>query len=89
VKSAYRCLNNQPSGYMDDVFNLLWQSKATPKALTTTWRILLDRVTTLSEEGWWVSLQFVCFVKRWKNLLNICFLNASMHTEFGPFVLDG
>jgi len=22
-KSAYRCLNNQPSGYMDDVFNLL------------------------------------------------------------------
>ncbi|XP_068504282.1 uncharacterized protein [Phaseolus vulgaris] len=46
VKSAYMSLSNQPSGYTDDVFNLLWQAKATPKALITTWRILLDRLPT-------------------------------------------
>jgi len=39
-------LDNQPNGYMDDVFNLLWQSKETPKALITAWRILLDRLPT-------------------------------------------
>ena len=46
VKSAYMSLSNQPSGYTDDVFNLLWQAKATPKALITAWKILLDRLPT-------------------------------------------
>jgi len=44
VKSAYSMLDNhQCSAAREGVFNLLWQAKAMPKVLTTTWRILIDR----------------------------------------------
>ena len=35
VKSAYTSLSNHPRGFTDNVFNLLWQAKAMPKALIT------------------------------------------------------
>jgi len=47
VKSAYSLLaQHQTHEVMDNVFGLLWQSKATPKTLVTAWRILLDRLPT-------------------------------------------
>jgi len=46
VKSAYGLLANQGTGPSDDVFRLLWKTKAFPKALIIAWRILLDRIPT-------------------------------------------
>ena len=47
VKSAYSLLvQHQTHEATDNVFGLLWQSKATPKILVTAWRILLDKIPT-------------------------------------------
>ncbi len=47
VKSAYLILNSQSNNARHNVFSLLWRAVATPKALMTAWRILLDRLPTL------------------------------------------
>jgi len=44
VKSAYDRLANHASGQHDEVFTCLWKAKALPNVLTTTWRVLLDRI---------------------------------------------
>ncbi|XP_068486796.1 uncharacterized protein [Phaseolus vulgaris] len=46
VKFAYQNMRNQNNGLVNDVFSLLWEAKAMPKALSTTWRILLGRLPT-------------------------------------------
>ena len=46
VKSAYAWLSNQDSGTRVGIFKMLWQTIATPRAQTTAWRILLDRLPT-------------------------------------------
>ena len=46
VRSAYDLLANQGIRPSYDVFRLLWKTKAFPKALVITWRILLDRIPT-------------------------------------------
>jgi len=46
VKSAYACVTNQGSGFVNNVFKMLWQTKARPKSQTTVWRVLLDRLPT-------------------------------------------
>jgi len=46
VKSTYLNLSHQYIGSSNDVFSLLWEAKAMPKALVTAWRILLGRLPT-------------------------------------------
>jgi len=46
VKSAYLNMCNQYNGISNDVFSLLWEAKAMPKAIFTAWRILLGRLPT-------------------------------------------
>jgi len=46
VKSAYLNLRHQHVGSSNEIFSLLWEAKAMPKALVTAWRILLGRLPT-------------------------------------------
>ena len=46
MKSAYECLYKRVRGSPNLVFKHLWQVKAFPNVLTTTWRALLDRLPT-------------------------------------------
>jgi len=46
VKSAYMTMSYQSNDGRNDVFTLLWQVNAAPKALITAWRILLGRLPT-------------------------------------------
>ena len=46
VKSTYASMYTQVSGASNDIFKILWQANAMPKAQITAWRILLDRVPT-------------------------------------------
>jgi len=48
VKSAYNCLASHATGEQMGFFNLLWQAKAFPSVLVTSWRSLLDRLPTTS-----------------------------------------
>jgi len=48
VKSAYSILaNHQATSTMEGVYSILWQAKASPKALLTAWRVLHDRIPTI------------------------------------------
>ena len=54
VNNAYERLDKQSRGTQSEVFNLLWKAKAFPNVVTTTWRVLLDRIPTrvcLSRRG--------------------------------------
>jgi len=54
VNSAYECLAKQTRGTQQASFELVWKAKAFPNVLTTTWRILIDRLPTkegLSRRG--------------------------------------
>jgi len=44
MKSAYHRLANHASRQHDEVFTCLWKAKALPNVLTTTWRVLLDKI---------------------------------------------
>ena len=46
VKSSYKCLANRDEDPLDGVFQQLWQSKALSITLSTSWRVLLDRLST-------------------------------------------
>ena len=46
VKATYECLTNSTRGTPNTVFKLLWQVKASPNMLVTTWRTLIDRLPT-------------------------------------------
>jgi len=46
-ESNMAVLTHQPAnGTLDNVYDILWQAKAMPKALITAWRVLLDRLPT-------------------------------------------
>ena len=54
VNVAYECLAKHERGPHLDVYDILWKSKAFPSVLTTTWRVLMDRIPTrecLSRRG--------------------------------------
>ena len=46
MRSAYEYLANHGLGHPCGIFNQLWQVKAFPNALTTAWRILMDKMPT-------------------------------------------
>jgi len=46
LKSAYEYLANHDLVHPCGIFNQLWQVKTFPNALTTAWRILLDKMPT-------------------------------------------
>ena len=54
MNSAYECLSKHGRGLQLDVFKYLWKAKAFPSVVTTTWRVLVDRLPTrecLSRRG--------------------------------------
>nr|AER13158.1 putative retrotransposon [Phaseolus vulgaris] len=62
VKSAYKYLENHAPIWPEGFFKQLWQVKALPNALTTAWRVLLDKMPTrssLSRRGVWMGILFV------------------------------
>jgi len=46
VKFAYVCLANQVRGPINSTFKQLWQVRASPNVLTTTWRVILNTMPT-------------------------------------------
>jgi len=66
MKSAYMTLCNSSNGVSHDVFSLLWQVKAIPKVVFTTWRVLLGRLPTydnLSRRGMVVNCSLCVLCK--------------------------
>jgi len=64
VNSAYECLAKQTRGTQQAAFELVWKAKAFPNVLTTTWRVLIDRIPTregLCRRG--VPACVLCLVK--------------------------
>jgi len=54
INAAYEYLAKHERGSRLDVYETLWKSKAFPSVLTTTWRVLMDRIPTrecLSRRG--------------------------------------
>ena len=46
MSSAYNCLVKHLRGTQEVIFDFLWKTAAFPNVLTTTWRVLIDRIPT-------------------------------------------
>jgi len=46
MKFVYEWLTNNIRGPHHDIFSHLWRIKASPSVLTTTWRVMVDRMPT-------------------------------------------